>query len=203
MSSTKYLKGCCQSCGGHLEFPADQIGLTADCPHCGQQTELMLPAPPEEPSVPRRALVWTGVAVLVAVLGLVGAMIALHRVERWAAGQRQAGVVPSAPAATNTEPLASADPLAQAGFSASEIKLQHASGSSLVYAVGTIRNTANRPRFGVRLELDLLDAAGEKVGTAKDYVATLEARGEWHFQALVVEPKGVMTAKVASLKEDQ
>jgi len=42
MSLTRYLKGECSHCGGRIEFPADAIGATVDCPHCGKATELML-----------------------------------------------------------------------------------------------------------------------------------------------------------------
>jgi len=41
------------------------------------------------------------------------------------------------------------------------------------------------------------------MGTAKDYQAVLEPGAEWRFKALVVDPKGVVAAKVASLKEEQ
>jgi hypothetical protein len=71
-----------------------------------------------------------------------------------------------------------------------------------VYAVGTISNATNRQRFGVKVELDLFDEAGRKVGSAKDYQAVLEPRGRWQFKALVVDSKA-RTAKVAAISEDQ
>src|SRR5438093_8710656 len=81
MTQTKYLKGACSHCGGRIEFPADSIGLIADCPHCGKATELMLAPPPEIPGLPRRVLLWTIIAVAILGLGLVGAWVALKRAE--------------------------------------------------------------------------------------------------------------------------
>src|SRR5260370_17838869 len=84
MDQTKYLKGECCECGGHVEFPVEAAGMTIDCPHCGKPTELLLAAPPEEPSVPRMTIVWTLVAVLVLALGLAGALAAFNRAQKCA-----------------------------------------------------------------------------------------------------------------------
>src|SRR5215831_18602359 len=89
MNKTKFLKGECQHCGGRLEFPAEMAGLTAECPHCGQQTDLLLAAPPEEPTIPRRTVVWAIIGIVILVMGLVGALAALKRAERWAARQKR------------------------------------------------------------------------------------------------------------------
>lgn len=202
----KQLRGECQHCSGPFEFPAESIGLQAQCPHCGQQTELMLQRPPEEPSLPRRVIAWTVAAIIVLALGLVGAMLALKRAERWAARQKHPVEASAAVQTTNapSEPTAeSASPEQSAGFEVSAIALEKAPGTSLVYAVGMVKNKANKQRFGLKLELDLLDSGGQKVGTAKDYQAVLEPGAEWRFKALVVEPKGVVSAKVAALKEEQ
>jgi len=86
---TKHLKGQCQWCGGHIEFPAETVGTSIDCPHCGKSTELMLALPPEEPTIPRSTIVWTLVTILLLLAGLGGALIALKRAERKAAVQQQ------------------------------------------------------------------------------------------------------------------
>jgi hypothetical protein len=82
VSRTKNLKGECQHCGRPIEFPAEIIGTQAPCPSCGQQTELMLAIPPEEPAVPRRITVLTVSAIVVLVLGLVVTLVGLKRAER-------------------------------------------------------------------------------------------------------------------------
>ena len=197
MSRLKYLKGECAHCGGPIGFPADSIGSTANCPHCAQPTELMLARPKDESSIPRKTIVWTVVAVLILSLGLVGAMVALHIAEKRVQPKPEQAV------ATNSEPASDPnDAVVKAGFRASPITLEKGQGTSLVYATGTLTNTENRQRFGVKLELELLDDAGQKVGSAKDYEQTIEPKGEWQFKALVVETKA-KSAKVASVSEQQ
>ena len=73
---------------------------------------------------------------------------------------------------------------------------------SLVYAVGTLRNSSAHQRFGVKIELDLQDAAGNKIGTATDYIRLIEPRTEWRFRALIFEPQ-VESAHVSSLQEEE
>src|SRR5580765_2603178 len=41
MPEPGYISGSCESCGGHIEFPADGLGLSVSCPHCGQLTTLL------------------------------------------------------------------------------------------------------------------------------------------------------------------
>lgn len=82
LSMTKFLKGQCSECGGGLEFPADAVGTTTDCPHCGKPTELLLAEPPQESAVHIKTIIHTGIAILILIGGLVAAMIALKRAER-------------------------------------------------------------------------------------------------------------------------
>jgi hypothetical protein len=82
------------------------------------------------------------------------------------------------------------------------ITLEKAKGSSLVYAVGVLRNDSSHQRFGVNLELELTDARGNKAGSAKDYRAVLEPRQEWRFRALVLDSKAV-SGKVAAIREEE
>ena len=162
MSKTKYLKGACQHCGGHLEFLAEHIGMVVPCPHCQQQTELNLLPPSEEPTVPRRALVWTAIAVIVLGLGFAGALIALKRAQRWAEQQKQQATA-TAPVErpTGSQPnLVETNRADQAELSASSVSLEKTPGSSLVYAVGTVKNRSSRQRFGIKVELELADASG-------------------------------------------
>ncbi|HEV2394207.1 MAG TPA: FxLYD domain-containing protein [Verrucomicrobiae bacterium] len=203
--TTRYLKGECQHCGGHLEFPADSVGLAAPCPHCGNQTELLLLVPVQEPTIPTRAIVWTVIGVVILGLGLAGALVALKRAERWAARQKAAAAAALAGnTATNLEgQVGAAGPISSTNaFSASAIALEKAPGTSLIYAVGTIRNLASRQRFGVKVELNLFDEFDRKVGTATDYEQVLEPGAEWHFKALVLDSNAT-TAKLATITERQ
>jgi len=65
-----------------------------------------------------------------------------------------------------------------------------------------LKNNTDRKRFGVKVELELLDAADQNVGTATDYQAVMEPEAEWRYQALVVASKA-KSARIASIKEDQ
>jgi len=56
MNQELYAKCSCQSCGTHIEFPIDAVGMAVDCPHCKKITVLSLEAPPpdtnQKPSSP-------------------------------------------------------------------------------------------------------------------------------------------------------
>jgi len=203
MNKTKFLKGECQHCQGHMEFPAEIVGLTAECPHCGQQTELLLARPPEQSAVPRAAMVWAVIGIVILVLGLAGALVALKRAEKWAARQkRQAAAAAASQTNLPMEAVTAAGPQAQNGFEVSAVELEKAPGTSLVYAVGTLKNVSDHKRFGVKIELDLLDAGQQKVGLATDYQQVMETNATWRFKALVVNSQAT-AAKVAAVKEDQ
>jgi len=187
-----------------MEFPAELVGFTASCPHCGQQTELLLAAPPDEPIVPRRTVIWTVIGMLVLCLGFVGALVALKRAQHWAARQKRQ---PAQTVASPTNQQTAADQGLPAGkdengFALSGIRLERTPGTSRVYATGTLKNTTTRKRFGVKVELDLTDASDQKVGTATDYQAVIEPGAEWHFRALALDSRAT-AARVTSIKEDQ
>ena len=211
------MKGPCVSCGGNIEFPAELIGTSIDCPHCGKSTELQLAAPPQEPSVPLRLIVWTAVAALILALGVAGSLIALKRAQTLAARRAQASSLPSglpadseasspAPTEPATAPtnasMADTNTVAQPSFQVSPIRLEKLPGTSLVYAQGRVTNPLERQRFGVRVELDLFDAEGQKVGTTKDYTQIMEPKADWEFKALVVPSKAV-SARLATITEQQ
>jgi len=196
---TKFLKGECSSCGGHIEFPAEAVGSAADCPHCGKPTELLLAAPPQTSTLPVKTIVYTVVAVLILAGGLVGAMIALKRAKRLAENK-----VKTVEVVQPVAPAKPANPFAEIGFWASPVTLEKVTGSSLVYAVGTVRSLTNRQRFGVTVELDLLDANDQSLNgetnRPTDYQAVIEPKSEWRYRAPVRDKKAT-SAKVVVIKE--
>jgi hypothetical protein len=213
MNKTRYLKGPCRSCGGNIEFPVELVGTVIACPHCGQNTELFLATPPQEPTVSRKLILWTVAAALILILGLAGSLIALKRAQSLAARKKQAESLSTTPpvqpvpgsataATTSNTPPAANNLAAQADFQASAVTLAKTEGTSLVYAEGKLTNLLDHQRFGVRVELDLFDAGGQKIGSTKDYTQVIEPKGEWAFKALVVSPN-IASAKIAALKEDQ
>ena len=108
-------------------------------------------------------------------------------------------VVASAPTNAPVSPKA---PKSIDDLKVGPITLEKSKGSSLVYAVGVLRNDSGHQRFGVNLQLELTDARGNKAGTAKDYRAVIEPRQEWRFRALVLDSKAV-SAKVAAIREEE
>ncbi len=101
MRKTRHIEGECQHCHGRLEFPVESIGLAFPCPHCGNGTELRLPKMPEEPTLPRRAIIWSLVATFILALGLIGSIIALNQAEKWAHEKQKAEDPGSGAARTN------------------------------------------------------------------------------------------------------
>ncbi len=194
--STKSLSGECQQCGGRFEFPAEAAGLTGECPHCGQQTDCLLAAPPEEKSPAQtRAVIYTIVAVVILVGGLIGAFAALKRAQRLYGRNNE----PQTQASPQNPPQP-ADPFAQINFRASAVTLETTPGTKLVHALGSIANTTNRQRFGVKVELNLFDVAGRWVAKTSDYKDMIEPNAEWQFSAPVVETKAAF-AKIAAIRE--
>src|SRR5688572_8153738 len=49
MSTRSFAKCSCESCSVHLEYPVEAEGTSISCPQCGQQTQLVRPAPTEAP----------------------------------------------------------------------------------------------------------------------------------------------------------
>lgn len=199
MAHIKYLKCSCSHCRGHIEFPADSIGATIDCPHCGAQTELYLPEPISTDSGSKKPLIIAVVGLIIVAVGLGAAYSALNTAKRLAQKKQEAAKAAASPPQPPgpTEPPPSKD-----GFSTSLIELEKTAGSSLVYAVGTVTNDMEKRRFGIKIEIELLDAGGKTIGTAKDYIKVLEEKAEWHFRALVMDAKA-SSARLGSLKEDQ
>jgi len=195
---TKSLPGECQHCGGPLVFPADEIGTTSVCRHCGQPTELRLALPPGTGSSGRAKAVGFTVILLVILLGgLGGAIWALKRAQRMSARLQAARAGSVSPMVSQ-----SADAFAAAGFRVGPVRLEKASGSATGHAVGTIANLLNRQRLGVRVELDLLDARGDQVGVATDYQPALKPNAEWQFRAMVSEKQAV-AARIVAIKENR
>ena len=82
-------------------------------------------------------------------------------------------------------------------FGTGGLKLEKATGSSLVYALGSLTNNSSHQRYGVRVEIALTDANGKPTGVARDYRPVLEPGEIWRFRALILDSR----AKVATIKE--
>ena len=193
MNRTKRLTGVCSQCGGSIEFQAELVGTMTTCPRCRKQTELMLPAPAEEPAVPRKVIVWTVVTAVILIAGLVGTVVGLKHFEKLAAQQRD-----RAGAAAGVK-----DAATPAGLEVSGISLEKGQTGNEIYAVGTVVNISNRRRSGVRVAFDLLDAGGQKVGIVSGYRPILDPRAKWEIKVPVASDSKAASVKLASIKEGQ
>ena len=209
MAETKFLKTTCSHCGGRIEFPADGLGMTVPCPHCDWKTELSLETPESE--TPARSVKWSvaGLTILlVGVLAVAGAFLATRHLLNKSRARAERAAAQAARVRT-TNVLSSANPAPRPsaqitnlpnGFVASAVKIEKTSGSSLIYAAGTLKNDTDQQRFGVTVEIELLDAAGNVAGKTRDYKDVIEPRREWTFRAPVLK-KDVTAARIASVQE--
>ncbi|HWQ93750.1 MAG TPA: FxLYD domain-containing protein [Clostridia bacterium] len=194
----KFLEGDCTECGKRLKYPAEIIGTVTKCPYCGKQTELLLAEPEHQSTVPRKAIIWTAIGIIILSGGLVGSMIALKKAQRWASKKE-----PSHSAAATTVPAPSqaiATPGQIDGFAFSTVIFEKLPAGT--YAVGSATNLLNRPRLKVSVELELLDASGAKNGVAMDSTPRIEPGAAWRFRARVLVPAAVR-ATVGAFREEQ
>ena len=134
--------------------------------------------------------------------GVTGPGLEPARPRRVAAAGPATNPEPSSTASTGLVTATVLGPKSTDDFKIGAITLEKAKGSSLIYALGTLRNESEHQRFGVKLEFELMDARGAVIGAAKDYRAVIEPRQEWRFRALVLDAKAV-TARVSSIREDE
>lgn len=204
-----YFKCACQRCGKRIEFPSNGVGVTVDCPHCGKPTALGVAADSSTATRSKKALWATLALIAVVVIGMSGAFL-------WKQKSKEIPVAPAPkPAVAPVTPAASPNKLAAPDkaavpadtiedFSVGKITLQKVQGSSLVYAVGTAKNAVDRQRFGVRIELNLLDEQDRNIGVVSDYVSVVEPHKDWQFKALLMPTHTKATkVTVADIKEQQ
>ena len=204
MPNPDFVKGECRHCAGHLEFPAEAVGQTVRCPHCGQLTVLAAAIPPDGK---RRAWVIPVIIGCLMASGLTGAFFLQQKSNHGLISE--ATPVPStrsnAPTISTTAPVVVPKPPTEErtnDFAILPYKLEKTPGSSLVYVTGTVRNLSDRQRFGVKIQFELFDINDHPVGSATDYQSLLDPRAEWHFKSLVMASKAA-TARFNSIAEDK
>jgi hypothetical protein len=212
------LKCACRHCNGRISFPANAAGSMIACPHCGKETPLIAPgvsaapaaapasAPTAAPAAARakvpsppvpteeevteapakkgggkKVMLIVGIVLLVALIGG-GAVVFLK--------QRGGG-------GGGLSLLGPKDDLQVLNY-----ELQKNQGTALVYVTGKVKNNTDVQHTSVRVDFKLFDASGKQIGNASDYIMILDAKQEWEFKALVVEPEvsKVEVDKVTSSK---
>ena len=211
----KLLKCSCKECGNHLAFAASMLNTVITCPHCGQWTELSMDpaAGLGEPKARRVSLMTFAFPLLLAAVAT-GAVIFVKakmtdkgtKPEKVAMAPTNAAPEPAPtppPPATETAPDSNSQHAkSHEDLKVGDVELQKTPGTSLVHAVGTVKNDSDYVRYGVKIELALFNKDGKKIGTAQDYQSTIEPHKDWRFKALVADPKTV-AAKLANLSEDE
>ena len=202
-----------QATDGSAETASTDTGPSAIAPITkGEAAEPPAIKEVSSPAVPRQGrLVWVSLVVLAAALVTAGLIYKTRPPRRPASSEERARSAPkisSAPIASNlTAVPPNASPAVKVPKSPNDLKvgaiaLEKSKGSSLVYAVGILRNDSEYQRFGVTIELALSDARGNKAGTAKDYRAVIDPHQEWRFRALVLDSKAV-SAQVERIREEE
>lgn len=183
MNEADYLKCLCQICGGSIEFPSDGIGERVKCPHCGEQTELNS-TPVDAPPKPGGKFAVVAGTVLILCLLTAAAVMLFWRMKPEVSAPNIA-----MPVVTNAAVPETFTELND--FKVGRITLKKTEGSGLVYAVGTVKNDTSRQRFGVRIQVEMLDDQDNKIGSASDYIEVLQPGKDWQFKALLTDPKTV------------
>lgn len=191
MNDAGYLKGACLQCGGPIEFPAHAVGTQTDCPHCGWSTEMqpsdpsLIPAaeiPETPPALKKGAGLWIWIGIAGAILISAAAGAAFYF--KWP-GLHHSPMGTNAPAPLEIAPVA---PIPE-GLVISRVKIEPTKGTSLVHARGTVHNRSAQPRYGLKVEVQMLDAQGAALGLGSDYIDVLEPNAQWEFKVLVINPK--------------
>lgn len=212
-----YLKGPCENCGAHIEFPAQGLGQSIPCPHCGENTNLLQSdAPSIESSTTsnsqkrRRPILLIALSCLALIAAMAFGIFAARKnavePEKTISETKVEDLAPqNAPAkkqpAPKSKKAAATPDFESNNLQAFRVTLEKSENSRLIYATGAIRNQSNRQRFGVKVELDLLDEQGAKLGSATDYAQIIEPRKEWKFRAMVTEPKAA-SVKITAITEE-
>lgn len=66
-------------------------------------------------------------------------------------------------------------------------ELQRAKDGGLIYVVGQVTNNTTEQFFNLKIEFELYDKAGLKLGTVTDLIGNMAPHGTWDFKALVYE----------------
>jgi hypothetical protein len=206
-----FAKCACQHCGGHIQFPVQGAGQKISCPHCGQPTVLFLTKMATVEVGGGRAArerIYPAFAIAACVVLLAGGAyfyINLKNAQQEAAPRvrpdQTSNAISVAPAPLSPPKRKPAsDPWR--GLKAGKVTLEKTDESHLVYAIGTLTNDTTRQRFGVKVELDVLDSHRNKLGSATDYTEVIEPGKEWKFRALVTD-KAASGVKLINVKEQE
>jgi hypothetical protein len=228
MENLVHLKCACGHCGAIFEYVPQGAGQIVSCPHCRQKSRLpehALPNPavpdgPLEKPLPicpdcgavlaspsaicppcvsrrgrNRLLLGLGLALVLLGAGWL-ALSALNRPLR-----RNPPNPRAVPAVLLPQPPVKL-PKSIHDLKPGQFHLEPRRGNTPAYVTGDVQNVSDHLHLRVRIDLDLLDAQGVKIGVASDTLTVFQPRTHWDVLAPVTNPKAV-AARFVSLKEDQ
>ena len=231
MEITTFFKCSCGHCGRIIEYLAGDAGKIVECPQCKEKSRLpepekLLMVEIQGPPLPvtkncpvcgaemkfldkdclscatmrkkKLRQVWGLVSAIVVVLIFVVWLYIRHSKPIGT----EAGAIPM-----KSDPVMLPQPPTRMPKSINDLKpgrfsLEQRKGSDVVMAVGDIANVSENVHHGLRVDVDVLDATGAKLGTITDYATELGARQTWHIVDQVTNSKA-MSVKIASIKEEQ
>jgi hypothetical protein len=204
-----FAKCACQHCGGHIEFPIDGAGQKICCPHCDRPTLLSVSkTAPVEVGGGRaaRKRIFRGFAIAACVLAAAAVVIFHNFNPNLNLNPKRSPAAPIPPTAVVAvsipPPKPKPPPDPWHGLKAGPVTLEPAADGHLVYAIGTLTNDTPRQRFGVKVELDVLDEYDKRLGAATDYTDMIEPGKTWKFRAMVTD-KAAAAAKLTNVKEQK
>ena len=210
MSPTEgYSKCTCHNCGGHIEFPSAGAGQTIPCPHCNWPTTLVDSSAPigGGPATRKKIFKLFFISSIIVIAAGAGVFLYLAKIQNCSLPWHGPVLAPSGgnptapplPNAVPAKPIPPPDPWR--GLMASPVTLEKVGDGRLIYAVGTLTNTSDHERYGVRVQLDVLNAAADKLSATTDYKDSILPGKYWKFKALVTDPSAA-SARITSVKEN-
>ncbi len=229
MENNAELKCTCANCGALIEYHTDASGEVVECPNCHRKSRLPAQMPPNavqpeslpQPLAPprlcpacgeymapygstcdscdskRRRTLRLFVGILSAVAVLAVGWLFLKRFYNTASPP-----TPTYPAHATLAPPRVKTPKSMKDFRISAFSLEFQRGSTTVVAVADIQNASLNLYGHVRVEAELLDARGVKIGSVNAEVNELRPNATWRFIAQVKDPRA-KSARFVSLKEIQ
>src|SRR5258706_5632585 len=227
MKKSSQLRCTCVHCDQFIEYSPSEIGQIAECTHC-QQKSLLPPAPtPPPPPLPATAASAQGgspsaaaprrpaprpsnrrqnpvgpnstklLLIVAAAIIVIGAVILLPRLRH-----RQPDPLPVV-AAESVGPLP--QPKIKRPKSLNDLKigsfsLQTQRDSEVRIVFGDIHNDSETVHRDVKVDLDLHDAQGLKIGSLDAFIKELGPHAIWHVLAKTSEPRAA-TVRVVGLRE--
>jgi len=202
MKEGSELKCTCAHCGHSIEYTIEEAGKTLECPNCKEKSLLPLAETPNQRpaskpgQTPSNSKPVNRVGIGIAGVLIIGTMVLLpqllHRHETPANVETPPAVLPQPP---RTKMPKSLNDLKIGSFT-----LQRRD-NDLWFVVGDIANVSDTLHRGIKVELELRDAQGLKVGSLDAFINELVPHGMWHVLARTSDPRAA-SVRVAGIKEE-